>query len=126
MSPLRSRKAKAGGPAAKPNGHAAAGSGRPSADDLWLFGEGRHQRLWEVLGAHHRADAGGTTFAVWAPSARSVAVVGGWTGWNDLHPLERIDGSGVWWGFVDGVGPGELYKFEVVEVDGTARRRLDP
>jgi 1,4-alpha-glucan branching enzyme len=128
VSPLRSRKAEAGptNGNGKANGRRAAAPRRPSADDLWLFGEGRHHRLWEVLGAHHDPAAGGTTFAVWAPAARAVSVVGGWTYWSEPLPLERLDGSGVWWGFAPGVEPGELYKFEVVEVDGTVRRRVDP
>lgn len=48
----------------------------PTADDLWLFGEGRHERLWEVLGAHPDPGTGRTRFAVWAPQARRVSVVG--------------------------------------------------
>ncbi len=68
--------------------------------DLHLFGEGRHHRLWEVLGAHHREHQGveGTAFAVWAPAARSVRVVGDFNGWDGrVHPMRVA-------GVVGGVG----------------------
>ena len=63
--------------------------------DLHLIGEGTHRRLWEVLGAHVDAD-GGVRFAVWAPSARRVSVVGDWNGWDgNRHPMLPSD-AGVW------------------------------
>jgi 1,4-alpha-glucan branching enzyme len=101
----------------------------PSADDLWLFAEGRHERLWEVLGSHHAFVDGRdvTAFAVWAPGARSVHVVGEWNGWSGHdHPLERLEGSGVWAGVVEGVAPRTPYKYEVVGRDGSLRQRCDP
>jgi 1,4-alpha-glucan branching enzyme len=101
----------------------------PSADDLWLFAEGRHERLWEVLGSHHACVDGRdvTSFAVWAPAARSVHVVGEWTGWGGhAHPLERLPGSGVWAGRVEGIAPRTPYKYEVVGSDGVLRQRADP
>ncbi|MGH9086394.1 MAG: 1,4-alpha-glucan branching protein GlgB [Acidimicrobiales bacterium] len=100
----------------------------PTADDLWLFGQGRHERLWEALGAHPTTRDGvdGTDFAVWAPNARQVWVVGEWTGWHaGAHPLERLDG-GVWAGFVPHVGAGSVYKFAIEGADGRHTQRIDP
>jgi 1,4-alpha-glucan branching enzyme len=105
-----------------------AGAVRPTPDDLWLFGAGRHERLWEVLGAHPatRAGVAGTDFAVWAPNARAVWVVGEWTGWQSgAHPLERLD-AGVWAGFVPHVSAGAVYKFEIESADGRRMQRIDP
>jgi 1,4-alpha-glucan branching enzyme len=101
----------------------------PTADDLWLFAEGRHERLWEVLGAHPTKVGGRdvTAFAVWAPHARSVHVVGEWNGWaGHEHPLERLSGSGVWAGTVEGIGPRTGYKYEICGADGVVRQRCDP
>ena len=101
---------------------------RPTADDLWLFGQGRHERLWEALGAHPTTRDGvdGTDFAVWAPNARQVWVVGEWTGWQPgAHPLDRLDG-GVWAGFVPHVGAGSVYKFAIEGADGRHTQRIDP
>ncbi len=106
----------------------ATGRVRPTAEDLWLFGEGRHERLWEVLGAHptRRAGVDGTDFAVWAPNALAVWVVGEWTGWErGAHPLERLD-AGVWAGFVPHVGAGAVYKFEIEGADRRRVQRIDP
>ncbi len=77
--------------------------------DLHLFGEGRHRRLWEVLGAHPRVhdDLGGVSFAVWAPNAKAVRVVGDWNFWDGrVHPMRSLGSSGVWELFIPGVGPG--------------------
>ena len=62
--------------------------------DLHLFGEGTHRRLWEWLGAHPQP-GGGTRFAVWAPNAASVNVVGDWNDWHGGEPLEKQGQSGV-------------------------------
>jgi 1,4-alpha-glucan branching enzyme len=97
--------------------------------DLHLMGEGRHDRLWTVLGAHARAHQGteGTAFAVWAPSAKAVRVVGDWNGWDGrVHPLRNLGGSGVWEIFVPEAAPGQRYKFVVVGADGMARLKADP
>ncbi len=105
-----------------------AGTDRPTSDDLWLLGEGRHERLWAVLGAHpaERDGTDGTHFAVWAPGARSVWVVGDWTGWQaGAHPLDRLD-AGVWAGFVPHVGAGRTYKYEVEGADGRRVQHADP
>ncbi len=77
--------------------------------DLHLFNEGRHRRLWEVLGAHPRVHQGvaGTAFAVWAPNAKAVRVVGDWNFWDGrLHPMRALGSSGVWELFIPGAHPG--------------------
>ena len=97
--------------------------------DLHLFGEGTHQRLWEVLGAHARRHEGvdGTAFAVWAPSARSVRVVGDFNSWDGrLHPMRVVGSSGVWELFVPHAAPGQHYKFEVVGATGRLGLKADP
>ena len=97
--------------------------------DLHLIGEGRHQRLWEALGAHPREHQGtvGTSFAVWAPAARSVRVVGDFNGWDGrLHPMRSLGASGVWELFVPDLGPGDCYKFEVKTQSGDLRLKADP
>jgi 1,4-alpha-glucan branching enzyme len=84
--------------------------------DLHLFAEGRHERLWEKLGARAIELRGvpGTAFAVWAPNARGVSVVGDWNRWDGrIHPMRSLGASGIWELFVPGVGPGARYKFEV-------------
>jgi 1,4-alpha-glucan branching enzyme len=97
-------------------------------DDLRALSAGTHPRLWDVLGAHVRVQGGetGTSFAVWAPHARSVAVVGDLGGEDGrAHPLGRLDG-GVWATFVAGVGAGARYQFEVTGADGRVVRKADP
>ncbi len=88
-----------------------------SDDDLYLFNEGSHHRLYEKLGAHTRTVDGiaGTYFAVWAPNAREVNVVGDFNGWNrSSHPLRSRGNSGIWEGFIAAVGAGALYKYYIV------------
>ena len=92
--------------------------------DLHLIGEGTHRRLWDALGAHARRHEGvdGTAFAVWAPAARSVRVVGDFNGWDGrAHPMRLLGSSGVWELFVPGAGPDHHYKFEVNGSDGQRR-----
>ena len=90
--------------------------------DVYLFKEGSHQRLYEKLGAHRAVVDGnaGTQFAVWAPEAEAVSVLGDFNGWtpgsNALSP--RLDGSGIWEGFVRDVGRGTLYKYRIVSRHG--------
>ena len=84
--------------------------------DVHLFAEGRHLRLYEKLGAHPSTHEGvdGTSFAVWAPSARSVSVIGGFNGWDGRrHPMRKRLECGVWELFLPGVGAGQPYKFEI-------------
>jgi 1,4-alpha-glucan branching enzyme len=82
--------------------------------DLHLFNEGTHSHLFDKLGAHLSADPDGTSFAVWAPNADSVSVIGDFNGWdktaNGLFPREQ---SGIWEGFIPGVKHGALYKYHV-------------
>ena len=97
--------------------------------DLHLVGEGRHDRLWDALGAHPRVHLGtpGTAFAVWAPGARAVRVVGDWNGWDGrVHPLRSLGVSGVWEIFVPEARAGHRYKFEIVGADGATSLRADP
>jgi len=86
--------------------------------DIYLFKQGNHFRLYEKLGAHVAEHEGirGTFFAVWAPNAASVSVIGDFNNWNpQSHPLAaRWDASGIWEGFVPGVGKGAIYKYHVV------------
>jgi 1,4-alpha-glucan branching enzyme len=85
--------------------------------DLYLFREGTHTRLYEKLGAH--VDAGGTRFAVWAPNAQSVAVVGDFNGWDPRkHPMQGSD-SGVWEAYAPGVKQGAIYKYHIVSRHGS-------
>jgi 1,4-alpha-glucan branching enzyme len=99
--------------------------------DIYLFKEGRHYRLYEKFGSHPGEVAGeaGTHFAVWAPNAGRVCVFGDFNSWNpEAHPLaERQDGSGVFEGFLTGVGAGSRYKYRIVPGDGgAASDRGDP
>ncbi len=99
-------------------------------DDLYLFNEGRHFRLYEKLGARPMAVGGeaGVYFAVWAPSASAVSVVGAFNDWQGgAHPLAPRGHSGIWEGFLPGLGEGALYKFHVVSGDGAYRvDKADP
>ncbi|WP_460446400.1 1,4-alpha-glucan branching protein GlgB [Angustibacter aerolatus] len=101
--------------------------------DLHLIGEGRHEQLWNVLGAHVRRYPGsmgevtGTSFAVWAPHARAVRLVGDLNHWDGRqHPMRSLGSSGVWELFVPGVGAGSRYKFEITGADGVRREKADP
>lgn len=97
--------------------------------DLHLFGEGRHLRLWEKLGAHPRVIDGvaGTSFAVWAPNATRVSVIGMFNGWDGrVHVMRMLGASGVFEIFVPGVDAGTLYKFEIRSPSGRLRIKTDP
>ena len=101
--------------------------------DLHLFGEGTHRRLWELLGPqplHVDTDGvvSGVRFAVWAPNAASVAVVGDWNDWMP-QPLGRIETdvpTGIWSAVAPSARSGHRYKFEVVTGDGLVMRKADP
>jgi len=103
-------------------------------EDIYHFRAGTYVRAYQKLGAHPlRAGAGaaggGTRFAVWAPNASSVAVVGDFNGWDPArHPLSaRADSSGIWEGVVAGVGPGALYKYHIdSRQHGFAADKSDP
>ena len=89
--------------------------------DQHLLGEGRHWRLWDQLGAHPCVHDGveGVRFAVWAPNARRVSVVGGWNGWDGrVHPMRLRHGIGVWELFIPGLGEGVAYKYEMLGPGG--------
>ncbi|WFE97287.1 1,4-alpha-glucan branching protein GlgB [Micromonospora sp. WMMD987] len=94
--------------------------------DLHLIGEGRHERLWEALGARVRDD--GVAFAVWAPNARGVRVIGDFVGWgpDDGWPMRCLGSSGVWEVFVPGAPEGARYKYRVLGADGRWRDKADP
>jgi 1,4-alpha-glucan branching enzyme len=95
--------------------------------DLYLIGEGRHEKLWTVLGAVVRPELGGTSFAVWAPNARGLRVIGDFNHWDGrAHPMRSLGGSGVWELFVPGVGTGTGYKFDICGPDGSWHRKADP
>ena len=97
--------------------------------DLHLFGEGRHHRLHRVLGAHVREHQGvqGTSFAVWAPNAKAVRVVGDFNLWDGrVHPMRSLGASGVWELFLPGVGAGSHYKYELVTPNGHLTLKADP
>ena len=97
--------------------------------DLYLFGQGNERRIYDKLGAHLRAPDGvhGTSFAVWAPSAQRVSVVGDFNGWDGRrHLMRRLGASGVWEIFVPGVGEGSLYKYELRDVQGNIVLKTDP
>ncbi|MFL5240803.1 MAG: 1,4-alpha-glucan branching protein GlgB [Gemmataceae bacterium] len=89
--------------------------------DLYLLAEGSHYRIYEKLGAHVREQEGivGTHFAVWAPNARQVSVIGDFNGWQpDAHPLQVRGPSGVWEEFIPGVEAGALYKYRIIAQTG--------
>jgi 1,4-alpha-glucan branching enzyme len=97
--------------------------------DLHLVGEGRHEELYERLGAHVREIDGivGTSFAVWAPAARAVSAVGDFNSWDGrLHPMRSLGASGIWEIFIPGVQEGAAYKFEILTQSGEMRLKADP
>jgi 1,4-alpha-glucan branching enzyme len=97
--------------------------------DLHLFSEGSHRRLWEILGARPKEHEGltGVAFAVWAPNAAAVRVVGDWNFWDGrVHPMRSLGSSGVWELFIPGVEPGSHYKYELVAADGRLILKTDP
>ncbi|WP_411558772.1 1,4-alpha-glucan branching protein GlgB [Plantibacter sp. MPB07] len=101
--------------------------------DLHLIGEGRHERLWDALGAHVTELRGvtesvaGTAFAVWAPHARAVRVIGDLNSWDGTaHAMRNMGATGVWELFIPTIGAGELYRFEILTQHGDWVRRSDP
>jgi 1,4-alpha-glucan branching enzyme len=97
--------------------------------DLYLLGEGRHEQLWDHLGAHpgERDGVAGTAFAVWAPNARRISVVGDFNAWDGrTNEMKPLGSSGIWETFVPRVGSGSQYKYEVVGADDALRLKADP
>jgi len=97
--------------------------------DLYLFNEGNEHRIYTKLGAHVRDLGGvqGVSFAVWAPSAARVSVVGNFNRWDGrYHPMRSLGASGVWELFIPGLGEGELYKFEIRDQGGNIHLKTDP
>ncbi len=97
--------------------------------DLHLIGEGRHEELWKVLGSQVRTigSSTGTGFAVWAPNAQAVRVVGDFNNWNGIsHSMRVMGGSGVWELFIPGIGAGTKYKYEILTKWGQWVTKIDP
>ena len=101
--------------------------------DLHLIGEGRHEELWKVLGAHAReyptsfGSMTGVSFAVWAPNAQGVRIVGDFNFWNGVaHPMRSLGSTGIWELFVPGVAGGTTYKFQILARDGVWHEKADP
>jgi 1,4-alpha-glucan branching enzyme len=100
-----------------------------SSFDLHLFNEGTNFRAFEKMGAHPRVVEGvaGSQFAVWAPNALRVSVVGPFNRWDGrCHPMQKRGPGGVWELFVPGIGPGEIYKFEIKGPQGFLQQKSDP
>lgn len=96
--------------------------------DLHLLGEGRHWQSYRKLGAHpvHASGVAGVHFAVWAPNATGVSVVGDFNDWDGRHsPMRRLDSAGIWEAFVPGIGAGTLYKYRIASA-GDSSDRADP
>jgi 1,4-alpha-glucan branching enzyme len=97
--------------------------------DLYLFGQGNHHKIYEKLGAHPMEVNGvkGVYFAVWAPNARNVSVIGNFNVWHGgKHQMRVLGSSGVWELFVPDIGVGEVYKYEVKDKSGNIFEKSDP
>jgi 1,4-alpha-glucan branching enzyme len=101
--------------------------------DRHLINEGRHEQLWTVLGSHLRSYTGplgtvsGASFALWAPRARAVHVIGDFNGWNRVsHPMRALGETGIWELFLPGAGEGANYQFAVRGSDDVVRTKSDP
>ncbi len=99
--------------------------------DLHLISQGRHENLWNALGAHVRRDESGTllgtTFAVWAPNARAVSLIGDHNFWDrNTHQMLRIGSFGIWEIFIPDIGAGNKYKFAICTIDGHWVDHADP
>lgn len=96
--------------------------------DQYLFGQGTHYDIYKKLGAHpvKNGRKKGVYFAVWAPHAAQVYVVGDFNGWTESNPMERIGEMGIYEAFVEGVSVGELYKFLITTPDGRKLYKADP
>ena len=97
--------------------------------DQHLFSEGRHWHAYRFLGGHLAEHQGiqGVAFAVWAPNARRISVIGDFNDWDGrIHPMRSRGGSGIWELFIPGLKAGCLYKFEILSVDGALLIKSDP
>ena len=97
------------------------GIGFITETDRYLFGEGTHYEIYDKLGAHPKTyrRKEGMYFAVWAPHARAVGVVGDFNNWNpDATPMEALGTSGIYEAFVPGLGVGQLYKYAITTASG--------
>ena len=98
--------------------------------DLYLFGEGNHLRVYEKLGAHLIELNGeqGVHFAIWAPNAEEVSLIGSFNNWDpSRHKLTPLGSSGIWYIFVPGISEGELYKYQIKSrINGEIRIKSDP
>jgi len=97
--------------------------------DRYLLAEGRHLYSYEKLGAHSQEIDGiaGVQFAVWAPNARRVSVIGGFNGWNPVtHPMRNTGTSGFWELFIPGVKAGDIYRYDVLAFNGYHMEKADP
>ena len=101
--------------------------------DMHLIGEGRHEQLWQALGAHFveqkdsLGDTSGVSFTVWAPNAQAVRVVGDFNSWDGTcYPMRSMGGTGIWELFIPGVQPGALYKFQILTRSGNWITKIDP
>jgi 1,4-alpha-glucan branching enzyme len=96
--------------------------------DIYLFKSGRHYKLYEKLGAHAVREKPGTYFAVWAPNAKDISVIGNFNGWQaGQHKLHaRWDQSGIWEGFFPDVKHGEAYKYAIQSITGEYLEKADP
>jgi 1,4-alpha-glucan branching enzyme len=97
--------------------------------DLYLIGEGRHEQIYEKLGSHPMVHEGvqGTAFAVWAPAAKAISVVGDFNSWDGrLHAMRSLSSSGVWELFLPAIEPGVRYKYEILGADSELVLKADP
>ncbi len=100
-----------------------------SKTDQYLFGQGTHYDIYKKLGAHLSEENGeqGTYFAVWAPNAAAVHVIGSWSGWNQtMHEMTKLGDIGIWGLFIPGVGEGSMYKYLITTKDGRKLYKADP
>ena len=107
----------------------AGGNAWPGQLDVYLFNEGRHRRLWQLLGAHvvDPGDPGqGVRFTVWAPNAKMVYAVGDWNQWGDGTPMVPVESSGIWMAVEPSARVGHRYKLAVVHQSGRTVLKADP
>ena len=97
--------------------------------DAYLYGNGTHYQIYQKLGSHFSEEEGqmGVFFAVWAPNARAVHVIGSFNGWNEeQYPMNKINEGGIWTLFIPGLGEGDLYKYCITTKNGTKKYKADP